>query len=125
VNGVPVTGVAEQERGLTAVPVPKGNVLISADWTTTEDVVAGRSVSAAALLLLTCLFLFERKQLRAHRNQDGPDLPDSTKKPKLLKVEPKDSISSTRMGRRNTPSGKQEKNVRGKKPRKPEHGAVK
>jgi hypothetical protein len=78
VNGVPVTAVAEQDRGLMAVPVPKGNVLISADWTTTGDVVAARLVSGVALLLVICLFLFERKLSRAHLSLDGRNPVDST-----------------------------------------------
>jgi hypothetical protein len=78
VNGVPVTAVAEQDRGLMAVPVPKGNVLISADWTTTGDVVTGRLVSGVALLLVICLFLFERKLSRAHLSLDGRNPADST-----------------------------------------------
>ena len=48
-----------------AVPVAKGNVQISVDWTTTGDVVAGRWVSFISLLLLVGLFSFERKRLRA------------------------------------------------------------
>lgn len=65
VNGSPVTAVAERERGLMAVPVPRGIVQVSVDWKTTGDVVAGRLVSGIALILLICLHLFERKQVRA------------------------------------------------------------
>jgi len=36
--------------------VPKGNVLVSVDWTTTGDVVAARLVSSVALLLVTGLY---------------------------------------------------------------------
>lgn len=119
VNGVPVTGVAELGRGLMAVPVPKGNVLISAEWTTTGDVVAGRWVSAAALLLVMCLFLFERKRLRAYLSLYGPNPIHSTEKPQLPKIEPKGSTSSSaRIDRRNTPSDKQTKNAKRKKMRK-------
>jgi len=85
VNGVPVTAVAEQHRGLTAVPVPKGNVLIAADWMTTGDAVAGRCASVAALLLLTGLFLFERKRLRSHLNLDMPVPVDQPKQAKNIK----------------------------------------
>jgi hypothetical protein len=96
VNGVPVTGVAERGRGLMAVPVSKGNVLISADWTTTEDVVAGRWVSGVALLLVAYLFLLERKRLRVHLSLDRRDSLDSTAEPKLPKAESEVSLSSTR-----------------------------
>lgn len=63
VNGIPVTATAERERGLMAVPVPRGIVQVSVNWTTTGDVVAGRWVSGVALLLVTGIYLFERKRL--------------------------------------------------------------
>jgi hypothetical protein len=120
VNGVPVTGVAELGRGLMAVPVPKGNILISAEWTTTGDVVAGRWVSTIALLLVTCLFLFERSRLRAYLNLRGPNPIHPTEEQLLPKAEPKSSLSSsTRIDRRDTSSDKQTKNTNRKKTRKP------
>ena len=68
VNGIPVTATAERERGLMAVPIPRGNVQVSIDWTTTGDVVAGRLVSGVALLMVAALYLFERKLSRAQFN---------------------------------------------------------
>lgn len=65
VNGIPVTAIADRERGLMAVPVQQGATEISVDWTTTGDVIAGRCVSGVALLLLIGLHLFERKRLWA------------------------------------------------------------
>jgi len=65
VNGIHVKAQAERERGLMAVPVPKGNDLVSVDWIATGDVVAGRWVSFAALLLIAGLYSFERRRLRA------------------------------------------------------------
>ncbi|MGD0890249.1 MAG: hypothetical protein ABR923_01860 [Terracidiphilus sp.] len=105
VNGVPVRAIAERERGLMAVPVPHGNVQVLVDWSTTGDVVAGRSVSGVALLLITCLFLFERKHLRAqlarwassHFSAENPTLPN---------IDPKGSVPSVQKDGRNTPSGK-------------------
>lgn len=82
VNGVPVTAVEEQGRGLMAVPVPQGHVLISADWTTTEDVVTARWMSALALLLVALLFFFEQKKSRAPFNQNARNPIDSTVEPK-------------------------------------------
>ena len=114
VNGIPVTAMAERERGLMAVPVPRGNVQVSVDWTTTGDVVAGRWVSGVMLLLVTGLFLFERKRLRAHLNLGGASSFISTEEPKLPKVEPKHPIPSARTDRRNTPSGKPPKTARRK-----------
>jgi hypothetical protein len=64
VNGTPVTPKTERARGFLAVPVPQGNVQVTVDWTTTRDVVAGRLISAAALLFITGLYLFERKRWR-------------------------------------------------------------
>jgi hypothetical protein len=64
VNGVRVNAVAERERGLLAIPVPQGNVLVSARWKTTDDVVVGRLISGVALLLVAGLYWLERKQLR-------------------------------------------------------------
>lgn len=64
VNGIPVTAVAERERGLMAVPIPAGNVQVSVNWTTTSDVIAGRIVSGVAFLLITGMYFFERKRLK-------------------------------------------------------------
>ena len=71
VNGRPVRVQAERERGLMAVPVPQGNDLVSVDWTTTGDVVAGRWISFAALLAIAGLYWFERKQLQADSSLGG------------------------------------------------------
>jgi hypothetical protein len=68
VNGIRVRAVAERERGLLAVPVPQGNVLVTVDWRTTGDVVAGRWISGVALLMVAGLILFERGRLRAYSN---------------------------------------------------------
>jgi hypothetical protein len=106
VNGTPVTAIAEQERGLMAVPVPQGNVQVSVDWTTTGDVVAGRWVSGVALLLITALFFFERKLSWTHLFMGRNSSIVSTKKPDWHKVEPKHPIPSTRPDYRNKPSVK-------------------
>jgi hypothetical protein len=47
------------------VPVPQGPSRITADWTTTPDVWAGRALTALALALLAGLFAFERRQTRS------------------------------------------------------------
>ena len=44
-----------------AVPVPQGPVDLTVDWIITGDIIAGRWLSLLALLLLTALFLLERK----------------------------------------------------------------
>jgi hypothetical protein len=61
VNGRPVSDLPRREDGLMVVPVPQGSVDLTVDWTTTPDVLAGRWISALAVLLLTALCLLERK----------------------------------------------------------------
>ena len=60
-NGQPVSDMPSRDDGLMAVPVPQGSDVLTVDWTTTPDVPAGRWISALAVLLLTVLFLLERK----------------------------------------------------------------
>jgi hypothetical protein len=55
-----------REDGLMAVPVKAGGHAIDVRWTATSDVVAGRQVSAVALLLLAGVVMLERKM-----HQDG------------------------------------------------------
>jgi hypothetical protein len=54
-----------RDDGLVAVPVPQGPVELTVDWSTTPDAVAGRCVSALALLLLIALGLLERRLSRS------------------------------------------------------------
>jgi hypothetical protein len=61
VNGQPVSDLPRRNDGLLTVPVPQGPVELTVDWTTTPDVVAGRWISALAVLLLTALCLLERR----------------------------------------------------------------
>jgi hypothetical protein len=64
VNHAPARFSEPRDDGLIAVSVPAGPVELTADWTTTPDVVAGRCVSAFALLLLMALRPFERRLAR-------------------------------------------------------------
>lgn len=114
VNDFPVTPKAEQDWGLMAVPVPQGNVQVAVDWTTTGDVVAGRWVSGAALLLLTGLYAFERKRLRLSFNRSDAGSLTAIAEPKLPKAEPKRSAPQVRPDGRNGPSGNQRKTDRRK-----------
>ena len=66
VNGRPFASLPRRDDGLMAVPVPQGPVDLTVDWTTTPDVVAGRWLSALAVLLLTGLWFLERRLLRPH-----------------------------------------------------------
>ena len=60
-NGQPVTQLPERGDGLIAIPVPQGHVEVTADWTTTSDVVISRWLTALALLLVTALCVLERR----------------------------------------------------------------
>jgi len=60
VNGRQASSLA-REDGLTVIPVAQGQVDVSADWTTTPDVIAGRWISAFALALITALCVLERR----------------------------------------------------------------
>jgi len=61
VNGQPITALPQREDGLMAVPVAQGQVNLTVDWTATPDAIAGRWLSGLAVLLLTGLWLLERK----------------------------------------------------------------
>ncbi len=60
-NGQPASPAAPREDGLTVVQVPQGSIDLAADWTTTPDVHAGRWLTALGLLLVTALWLLERR----------------------------------------------------------------
>jgi len=64
VNDRPIADLPQRGDGLIAVPVPKGPVNLTVDWTATPDAVAGRWVSGLALLLLAALWLLERRLQR-------------------------------------------------------------
>ncbi|HXR38764.1 MAG TPA: 6-pyruvoyl-tetrahydropterin synthase-related protein [Terracidiphilus sp.] len=62
-NGRPAGLAAAREDGLTVIAVPQGRVDLAADWTTTADVRAGRWLTVLALLLVTAVWLLERRDL--------------------------------------------------------------
>ena len=66
VDGQPVNGRPLREDGLMAVPVTAGSHVIEVQWTATRDIVAGRTISAIALLVLAVAVARERKG-RGHR----------------------------------------------------------
>ena len=64
VNGIDVNPIPGRQDGLLAVPVPKGHVDLTVDWTTTPDVLIGRLISGLALVLVTGLWLVEYPRFR-------------------------------------------------------------
>lgn len=64
VNGQGVTSLPRRDDGLTAVPVPKGPVDITADWKTTPDIILSRWISAFGVLGLVGIILLERRLRR-------------------------------------------------------------
>jgi hypothetical protein len=66
VDGQPVNRRPLREDGLMAVPVTAGSHVMEVQWTATRDVVAGRIISAIALLGLAVAVAWERKE-RGHR----------------------------------------------------------
>jgi hypothetical protein len=63
-NGSLISSLPHRDDGLIAVPVSQGNVELTLDWITTPDVVAGRCLSALAVLLLIGLGYLEQKHTR-------------------------------------------------------------
>jgi hypothetical protein len=61
VNGRVVSDLPKRDDGLLAVPVLAGPVVVSVDWTTTPDVIAGRWLSLISLLTITGLGLMQWK----------------------------------------------------------------
>lgn len=62
INGVLQRGLPQRDDGLIAVPVPQGAVAVAIDWINTPDILAGRALSAVALLLLVGLWFIERRR---------------------------------------------------------------
>ncbi|HEY1901273.1 MAG TPA: 6-pyruvoyl-tetrahydropterin synthase-related protein [Terracidiphilus sp.] len=60
-NGRAAGMLVHRDDGLIALPVPQGAIDLTVDWTTTPDVLAGRWLSAFALLLLIVVFFLERR----------------------------------------------------------------
>ncbi|HET6170586.1 MAG TPA: 6-pyruvoyl-tetrahydropterin synthase-related protein [Terracidiphilus sp.] len=64
VNGKIVHVLPERADGLIAVPVPQGPVNLAVHWINTPDILAGRWLSALALVFITALCFLERKLSR-------------------------------------------------------------
>jgi hypothetical protein len=66
IDGQPVNSRPLREDGLMTVPLNAGSHVMEVRWAATRDVVAGRAVSAIALLALAVVAMVERKG-RVHR----------------------------------------------------------
>ncbi len=64
VDGKPAQGRPLRDDGLMAVPVMAGSHAIEVQWSATRDVIAGRAVSAIALLALALVAMLERRGRR-------------------------------------------------------------
>ena len=64
VDDRPVQDRPIREDGLMTVPVSPGNHMIEVQWTATRDVLAGRTISAIALLALAIVGMLERRKRR-------------------------------------------------------------
>ena len=62
VNGRLISNLPQRNDGLMAVPVPRGPVDLTVDWTTTPDVIVGRWITMIAVLFLIALVAWDRKQ---------------------------------------------------------------
>jgi hypothetical protein len=66
VNGTPAAPLTNREDGLIAIPVAAGPSTIEVRWSTTPDVLLGREISLASLVLLAGFWIRERR-IRAIR----------------------------------------------------------
>jgi hypothetical protein len=64
VDGTLAQGRPAREDGLMAVPVTAGSHSVEVQWKATRDMIAGRAVSAIALLLLAAVAMLERRKGR-------------------------------------------------------------
>ena len=64
VDGKPAQDRPAREDGLMAVPVMAGSHAIEVQWSATRDVIAGREISAIALLALAVVAMLERRERR-------------------------------------------------------------
>jgi hypothetical protein len=64
VDNKPALGRPMRDDGLMAIPIKAGKHLIEVQWAATRDVVAGRTISAIALLALATVVMLERRERR-------------------------------------------------------------
>jgi hypothetical protein len=64
VDDKPALGRPLRDDGLMAIPIIAGKHVIEVRWVATRDVVAGRAISAVALLALAIVVMLERRERR-------------------------------------------------------------
>lgn len=70
-NGQAVRAVGNRDDGLMVVPAPRGAAEIDATWTTTADAIAGRWLSAIALVFVLAVCWLERKLRKQPNHQSS------------------------------------------------------
>jgi hypothetical protein len=64
VDDKPALGRPLRDDGLMAIPIIAGKHVIEVQWAATGDVIAGRTISAIALLALAIVVMLERRERR-------------------------------------------------------------
>jgi hypothetical protein len=67
VDEKPEPGRPMRDDGLMTIPIRAGKHVMEVQWAATRDVIAGRTISAIALLALAIVVLVERRQRRERR----------------------------------------------------------
>jgi hypothetical protein len=67
VDAKPEPGRPMRDDGLMTIPIRAGKHVMEVQWAATRDVIAGRTISAIALLALAIVVLVERRQRRERR----------------------------------------------------------
>jgi 6-pyruvoyl-tetrahydropterin synthase related domain len=64
VDDKPALGRPVRDDGLMTIPITAGNHVMEVHWAATRDVIAGRTISAIALLALAIVVMLERRERR-------------------------------------------------------------
>ncbi len=64
VDDQPALGRPMRDDGLMAIPIIAGKHVMEIQWAATRDVIAGRTISAIALLALAIVVMLERRERR-------------------------------------------------------------
>jgi hypothetical protein len=64
VDDKPALGRPVRDDGLMTIPIIAGKHVMEVQWAATRDVIAGRTISAIALLALTMVVMQERRERR-------------------------------------------------------------